>query len=321
MRIPVESAHVSDPIVVPERLIQTNARGRGEAGRAWTERLPAIVSDCAARWGLTIEGHYPGLAINYAVRVRLADGQAAVLKAGFPGEELARELFTLRAFDGDGAVRVLAADEPNGALLLERLEPGTLLASEPDDEKATAVAAGLLRRLNRPVAPGHPLPTHAERVALAAAQSRADMARRGEREPAWLARALAVHAELIADHPPQLLLHGDFHHLNVLAAEREPWLAIDPHGAVGEPGDEVGPWLENRAERWPRGDAAARRHLVRLIAQLAAALGVDAQRLTRLAFVRVALSEMWTLEGEGPNEPARFERNQLRCLRLLASLV
>lgn len=309
------------PIALPLGFVRRNAHGRGEAGRAWAEQVPAIAAGCAARWGLTLEPHYHGLSYNFVAPARLPDGGVAVLKVAFPGADFAREAFTLLAFDGDGAVRVLAADEPNGALLLERVEPGTLLAAETDDETATAIAGSLMRRLIRPVAAGHPLPTHAERVTAAAAQSRTDITRRGEREPAWLGRALAVHAELIADRPPQLLLHGDFHHLNVLAAQREPWLAIDPHGVVGEPGDEVGPWLENRAERWPNDDAAAGRHLAALIEQLAGALGVDGSRLTRLAFVRVALSEMWTLEGEGPGAAERFARDRVRCLRLLASMV
>lgn len=299
--------------------MRRNAHGRGDEGRAWAERVPAIVAGCAERWGLSLEPHFPGLSYNFAAPVRLPDGQPAVLKVGFPGDELACELFTLRAFDGDGAVRVLAADEPSGGMLLERLVPGTLLQTEPNDEAATAVAVDLMRRLARPAPPSHPLPTHAERVAQAAATSRADLARRGEPEPAWLPRALAVHAELVADRPPQLLLHGDFHHFNVLAAEREPWLAIDPHGAIGEPADEVGPWLENRAEAWPDDDASATRHLARLLDQLAEALGIDRPRLARAAFVRVALSEMWSLEGEGPDEP--LARDRPRCLMLLASMV
>jgi streptomycin 6-kinase len=306
--------------VMPPSLLETNARGRGAEGLAWAESLPGVVAACAERWGLRLEPPYPELSYNYAAPVRLRDGQPVVLKVCFPDGEMLTEVAALRLFDGDGAVRLIEADPTSGAMLLERLEPGTLLSTEPNDERATAIAARLALRLHRRPPTTHPFPTMAEWLTRAAEQSRADMARRGEAEPVWLAYALAVDAELRADAPPAVVLHGDLHHFNVLAA-REPWLAIDPKGVVGEPGYEVGPWLENRAERWPDDDAAARRHLARLLDQLAEALAFDRQRLTRAAFVRVALSEMWTLEGEGPSAVERFARDRLRCLRLLEEMV
>ena len=51
---------------------------------------------------------------------------------------------------------------------------------------------------------------------------------------AVLDAALAVVDELGRDQP-DLLVHGDFHPRNILRGEREPWLAVDPKGYVGDP--------------------------------------------------------------------------------------
>lgn len=42
-----------------------------------------------------------------------------------------------------------------------------------------------------------------------------------------------------------VVLHGDLHHWNILSAKREPWLALDPKGVMGEPEYEVDAWLRN----------------------------------------------------------------------------
>ena len=53
-------------------------------------------------------------------------------------------------------------------------------------------------------------------------------------------------SELLSSAGEPMLLHGDLHHYNILAAERQPWLAIDPKGVVGDPVYETGVFLYNR---------------------------------------------------------------------------
>src|SRR5437660_1452079 len=62
-----------------------------------------------------------------------------------------------------------------------------------------------------------------------------------------LRRWAAATAE-VAGEAGDRLLHWDLHFENVLAAEREPWLAIDPKPLVGDPGFDVLPALGNRWE-------------------------------------------------------------------------
>src|SRR5438067_1309862 len=76
-------------------------------------------------------------------------------------------------------------------------------------------------------------------------------------------QAEAIFAALLATQVAPVLLHGDLHHENILAAARQPWLAIDPKGVVGEPAYEAGallrnplPWLLEQPD--PRGVTARR---------------------------------------------------------------
>ena len=56
-------------------------------------------------------------------------------------------------------VRLVAADSERGALLLERLRPGTPLLEERDDDRATRIAARIMSGLWRPLPENHPFPS------------------------------------------------------------------------------------------------------------------------------------------------------------------
>ena len=110
-------------------------------------------------------------------------------------------------------------------------------------------------------------------------------------------RARHLFAELCATAPGRVVLHGDLHHDNVLSAGREPWLAIDPHGVVGDPGYEIGALLYNPD---PTGDDDTVLDLVPArVEQLADGLGMPVERVVAWGFVQGVLSEVWTFEGDG----------------------
>jgi streptomycin 6-kinase len=107
--------------------------------------------------------------------------------------------------------------------------------------------------------------------------------------------ALRLHDELIASSAAPVVLHGDLHHWNILAAERAPWLALDPKGVVGEPAYEIGALLRNPIHdiaHWPN----ARRVLARRVDQFAETLGFDRQRLIGWGIAQAVLSACWDLE-------------------------
>jgi streptomycin 6-kinase len=278
----------------------------GEAGAAWLKELPALIAACRAAWNLRPDGELP-LTYGYVERVRTADGTPAVLKLRAPSDpDLAAERAALAHFGGDGAARLLADDPARGALLLERLEPGTELAelAAEDDEAATAAAADVMRRLWRPPPVRHPFP---------------DVVRWGEalesegvgplpREV--VQRAAREYAELCASSVAPVVLHADLHHFNVLRSGAG-WRAIDPHGVVGEPAYETGALLRNP---YPAllDDPRPGRRLARRIDQLAEALALDPGRVRAWGRTQAVLAAAWSVQDDTD------WRYFLRCAELLA---
>ena len=283
----------------PDALHPTVTRTWGAAGAAWLASLEGRLGDLATELGLELG---PALPQSFhAVRaVTRADGTPAVLKAGVPDGHLDAEISALRAYDGRGAVRLLWADPARGALLLERADPGHDVTALPDAD-ATAVIADRLRELHRA-----PVPDGLDHVRSEQAALDGHLARFPGDDPLprrLVSAAASLWTELCSSAPREVLLHGDLHHHNVLAAAREPWLAIDPHGRVGDPGYDCGQLLYNPLDADPvlLADRAPAR-----LEQLADTLGVDPGRARAWGFAVCVLSEVWNA-GDGPIDGTGLE--------------
>jgi streptomycin 6-kinase len=129
-------------------------------------------------------------------------------------------------------VRLLARSDDGYALLLERCEPGTFL-SEAGAETALDVLIGLLPRLW--IASGEPFHALVDEAAWWVSYLPRQW---GSVQPPYERRLLDAALAALTELPPTqgetVLLHQDLHAENVLAAEREPWLVIDPKPLVGE---------------------------------------------------------------------------------------
>jgi streptomycin 6-kinase len=228
----------------------------------WLDCVPSLLSECATAWGLTPgPGYAPGAA-GYATRVSLPDGTPAVLKLIYPHRESEHEADALELWDGDGAVRLLARDDERHAMLLERCEPGTFLSNASPDPLRVLIE--LLPRLWKSGVGFRPL---------------------GEEAVHWLEgdvrdipdariRDAAAHylRELAPTQAEQVLLHQDLHGENVLAAEREPWLVIDPKPLSGEREFAVAPIVRSSELGHSRRDVLYR------LDRLTAELGLDRER-------------------------------------------
>src|SRR5713101_9176579 len=234
--------------VIPDDFIRNASTLHGEEGLVWIDQLPAILANCEQRWRLSFAPPfaYQSNAYHYIAPAIRSDGTAVVVKIHAPTNEFTQEAEALRLFDGHGMVRLLDYNINDKALLLERLKPGTPLSELEDDDVATSHAANVMRQLWRPVPSGHPFPSIIDwgRGFLRLRQHYDGG--NGPFPAALLEEAESLYAELSTSMTEQVLLHGDLHHENILAAERAPWLAIDPKGVVGEPAYETGALLRNQ---------------------------------------------------------------------------
>jgi streptomycin 6-kinase len=284
-------------ITVPANLARQVVETWADDGARWLSDLPALLVAVARDWDLVLGAPYE-LSFHWVTSAIRADGGAAVLKLGVPAGHLSVEAEALEAYGGHGAVRLLAYDAERGALLLERAEPGTTAAAlvPHRDEEATAALIGTARRLHRRPPDGCTLPDLNDE----SDSFRAHLLRfPGDTPlPRYLVeRASELFDELCVTAPDRVVLHGDLHHDNVLRAEREPWLAIDPHGDVGDPGYDCGAALYNPYP-WRREDELLALVPAR-IEQLADGFAMPVERVVAWGFVMAVLSEVWTAQGGG----------------------
>lgn len=267
-------------------------------GAAWLNNLSPLISLCEERWSLRIGELFPALSYNVVMSATSADGSDVVLKLGVPNRELTTEIAALRHYDGHGCVRLLDADASLGTLLLERLQPGTMLSTEPNDETATRIAARVMQQLWRPPPAQHNFPTVAGwGRGFGRLRSHFDGGT-GPLPEKWVDSAEHIFAELLADSPEAVLLHGDLHHYNILRATRLPWLAIDPKGVVVEPAYEVGALLRNPHTGF--FDLPDRRNcMARRVAILTEILGFERERIIGWGFAQAILSAWWHIEDGG----------------------
>ena len=198
----------------------------------WLERVPELVAECVEEWELELGEPYEAGAAGYAVRAALTDGTPAVLKVIYPHREAEHEADALELLAGNGAVRLLARDDARSAMLLERCEPGTALA-ENGGETALDVLVELLPK--HWVEAGEPFHTLAEEAAWWIDELPEQWEQSGRAiERRLVDTAVDALRSLSESQGEQVLLNQDLHGDNVLAAEREPWLVIDPKPLVGE---------------------------------------------------------------------------------------
>lgn len=252
---------------------------KSTAGRSWLHRLPDAVQTLARRWTLTLDTPIENeVSCSWVAPATLPDGTRAVLKIGMPHMEGMHEIEGLRFWNGDATARLLLADETLGAMLLERCEPGTPLREVPESEQ-DAVAASLLRRLWR--SPSQPHPFRPLSALLQYWSEETIRAINCWPDPGLVREGLQLFRELPQSAPSEVLLATDLHAGNILRAQREPWLVIDPKPFVGDPACDATQHLFNCATRL-RSDPKG------LIGRFAELLGVDAERVRLWTFARAA---------------------------------
>jgi streptomycin 6-kinase len=227
--------------------------------------------------------------VSYVATAKTRDAEDAILKIAWLHRESEHEVDALLRWDGDGAVRVLELDADSNAMLLERCVPGTHL-SELDGDAALGVLIGLLPRLLIPS--GEPFTTLADEAAwwLGYLEETWQRAGRPFSERLLCAAAEALHDLPVSAPDEAFLLHQDLHGDNVLRAEREPWLAIDPKPLVGERAFAAAPII--RSHELGDDERAVRRRLDRLSAEL----GLERERVRLWA---IGQTVAWSMDEDG----------------------
>ena len=208
----------------------------GEKGKAWLNELPELVAAIASRLDLRDLKEVTNLTYNYVLSGFRGDNPI-ILKLGLDNADLKQEAFALKCFASCGVVKVLAEDD--GMLLLERAVPGTSLKSYfPNQEhQSIEIACEAMRRLHQAnIRKDHPFPHIKDWLAA--------LDKEWSIPDEYLQKARQLRDQLLKTAEPDVLLHGDRHHDNILQNGND-WLVIDPKGVIGEPAYEVAAFIRN----------------------------------------------------------------------------
>lgn len=235
--------------------------------------------------------------VGIIVPVLHSDPSPAAIKVSFPHPGNVFEPAAFTAWNGRGAVHLLERDDDRFAMLLERTNRGTL-AEVTDFDTAVSTLGELSHRLAVPAPMG--LPRLSDLVAEWDDEITDDDAELGHPLPGRVLDAAVATLRELGPDQPETLVHGDLHDANVLAGDREPWLAIDPKGYVGDPAYDTITVIRSRrfAPLLFAHDPAP--GLLRGLDLYCEAAQVDRERARRWAQVRAVRAALW---GRRHGEP------------------
>ncbi len=318
---------------LPPEFISNIQNVFGEEGDAFLKALPDLIVEASARWGLTDIRPSPELSYNFVAFAKSPsprgrgvrdEGKDVVLKMGVPNREMRSEIAALRLFNGEGACKLFDYDEERCWLLLEKLNPGAMLSELEDDEEATHIAAEVMKRIWKPLELDSLLSVREQASALQRFILLTDWfdglkklrpmfsGGTGPLNEKLVGRVESSVKDFIAENQNPVLMHGDFHHYNILSSERG-WVVIDPKGVIGPAGYDVGPFMMNPWESFSDG-TNDRLRVKRRIDILHEHLGFERERILEWSLAHAILSAWWSIEDHTGWEYAA------QCAEMIASL-
>jgi streptomycin 6-kinase len=295
------------PVEIPVEFQTTIKKMFGPQGAEWLGRLPGLVQKYLELWNLQIDPlFHVSLSFNFVLPVVDANGKALMLKLGPHPKGRRREGQMLKLYAGRAAARLLASDDDQGVLLIERLRPGRDLRSflsrgELSDSAATEVAAKTIKTL---LAHAESAPVFMELPSVSVwGLGFEKFMRENQRGTSFptekILKADRIYKNLVASQKSVVALHGDLHHANILQQESQgsadSWFAIDPKGVEGDPAFEVGAFLRN-----PMRELAQQPGLEKLLRErlgvLCSTLGFETDRVWGWAYAQAVLAAIWAVE-------------------------
>ncbi len=282
----------------PSRFAQNTLDLCGKLGEQWLNDLPQIIKELAENWSLEVEKPFQNLSYNFVAPCTYKGG-GAVLKVAPPlnNPEISGEARFLQMADGKGAVKFLKLDETHRSILLERLTPGANLKEvfRKDSGKAVGIAVKIMRVILR-----EPPQNSAFRPLKDWFNNFFVKAGKTNFPSEFQSKTREFYEELSSASKRKFLIHGDLHHENILSATREPFLAIDPKGIIGDIGYEIGVFLNNHLW-WLASEPNLGEKLNDAVRQFSEAFAIESQDLRRWAYAQMVLSAWWTFEENGKN--------------------
>ncbi len=299
-------------IQIPEYFKEKARRRFGSADPQWIENVPDTLYECIEKWQLREIEVVADLSINFLCYAKSSYGDV-VLKIEGPHPERRTEMIALGLYNGRYACCPLEIDYERGAILLERILPGTTLRRGATEEEQLRIGARLIRDLPIPVDSDVLLPRYRDWL-----DNAVRTVKENHRPSMSFKNSIDAAVELAEEisMTEGYLLHGDLHHNNILLDSNGEWRVIDPQGVRGAPVLECGRFIQNHSVDGDDNLCLEKAHAT--INYLSAALEQSKRTVWIAFYILHVLSFCWGYEMNYTREV--LERGEKECAAILHSL-
>jgi streptomycin 6-kinase len=257
------------------------------------ERVPPLIK----LWGLTDLSPLP-CGPHVFKGYQPEKSREVVLKLAGNAAEFNQEVLTLQHYQGSASVELFAMDAAHQGILMEYVHPGLSLKDlfPQEDTGAVKIAAELIECLHQlPLNNPHDFPKLANWLEIF------KHPRNQVLPKPLLDKAIQLSAALLNSTTKEVLLHADLHHQNILSSDRAGYLAVDPHGVVGDPAFEIATFMRNPIPEIINISTPELKDLLKQrLTLFAKLLNFDKERLQAWAYVGTMLSAAWSIQDQQP---------------------
>ena len=257
-------------------------------GAVFFEKVLSVIDKYTTLWELSDLRQIDYFSVNCLFTCVSTTYGHCILKISPHLNETRTEYSMLKEFDSMGLCRVYKADIDNGVLLIERITPGTQLRDEPDLDTRLNVFCELFQGLHKPPANKTAYPTYLDWVVRIAAymRTRTDFKELSDK----MTKAEEVCRYLWGKYNSEMLLHGDFHHDNILMSNNG-YRIIDPKGVIGDRVFDIPRFMLNE------DDMEKDNKFNYVVGNFAKILEVPEKDIVLLYFVEMCLGNSWCVES------------------------
>lgn len=263
-------------------------------GENFYEKVLRDIEVYAEKWNLSSFQLIPSYSANLVFKCYAEDFGSVVLKLGNPAfREIYTEVNTLRHYDGSRFCKVFAADIENGVILEECIQPGIPLRDEHSLDKRLSVFCSLYKGLHTAPEQAEIYPIYTEWVSRITAY----MSSREDSKELYLhmKKANDICLSIAASYSQKMLLHGDFHHDNILLGQGEEYIIIDPKGVLGDPVFDVPRFILNEFEDEITPELYSKIHYIISVFEMN--LNIPSDIIKQCLYVETAMGACWSVES------------------------
>ncbi|MEG0775404.1 aminoglycoside phosphotransferase family protein [Clostridium sp.] len=276
-------------------------------GKDFYEKVLKDIEAYANKWSLISFQFIPSYSSNLVFKCNSEDYGRVVLKIGNPFfREIYTEFNTLEQYNGRGFCRVFEADIEKGVILEECVLPGNPLREESSLKKRLSVFSSLYKGL-------HIMPTNAEIYPTYTgwvSRITEYMGKRQDRKELYLymKKAKDICVSVSSSYSQRMLLHGDFHHDNILLSSNGEYKIIDPKGVIGDPVFDAPRFILN--EFCDEISDELYEKINSIICTLERDLNIPNYILRQCLYIEAAMAACWDVEsGATPEEYLSLLKN------------